>query len=144
MIRVLICCAMLAACSPTARTAPADTLAAAPERTDNGIDYVEFAAADIAAFKAFYAGAFGWTFEDWGPDYASFTGAGVEGGVRAGEPVAGSTLNILYASDLGDAERRVAAAGGEIVERQEFPGGRRFHFRDPAGNVLGVWTRSAD
>lgn len=47
---------------------------------------------------------------------------------------------ILYASHLEDAERRVTAAGGTIVERHEFPGGRRFHFRDPAGNVLGVWT----
>ncbi|MCK5747354.1 MAG: VOC family protein [Oricola sp.] len=106
------------------------------------IDYVEFAAEDIGAAKAFYAKAFGWEFQDWGETYASFSGAGLEGGVRGGEkPVAGSTLVILYADDLEASEKNVVAAGGEIVERHEFPGGRRFHFRDPAGNVLAVWTK---
>lgn len=110
-------------------------------RTNNHVDYVEFAAQDLAVFKAFYGQAFGWTFEDWGPDYASFSGAGVDGGVRGGEtPVAGSTLVILYADDLEASEKKVVDAGGEITERHEFPGGRRFHFRDPAGNVLAVWT----
>lgn len=107
------------------------------------IDYAEFAARDLGAFKSFYAEAFGWTFQDWGPDYASFSGAGLEGGVRGGEEARpGSTLVILYADDLDDAEKRVRAAGGEILERHEFPGGRRFHFRDPSGNVLGVWTKA--
>ena len=106
------------------------------------IDYVEFAAEDIGAAKAFYAKAFGWEFQDWGETYASFSGAGLEGGVRGGEkPVAGSTLVILYADDLEASEKNVVAAGGEIVERHEFPGGRRFHFRDPAGNVLAVWSK---
>ena len=106
------------------------------------IDYVEFAAEDIGAAKAFYAKAFGWEFQDWGETYASFSGAGLEGGVRGGEkPVAGSTVVILYADDLEASEKNVVAAGGEIVERHEFPGGRRFHFRDPAGNVLAVWTK---
>lgn len=109
--------------------------------TDKHIDYVEFAAEDLAAVKKFYGDVFGWTFQDWGPDYVSFSGAGIEGGFSsARKPVAGTTLIILYADDLDATEARVAAAGGEIVERHEFPGGRRFHFRDPAGNVLGVWT----
>lgn len=107
------------------------------------IDYIEFASADIAAFKRFYAAAFGWTFEDWGPDYASFSGAGVEGGVRGGEdPVEGSTTVILYTDDLAGAERRVLDAGGVIGARHEFPGGRRFHFKDPCGNALAVWTKA--
>lgn len=109
--------------------------------TNNHFDYVEFAAQDLGAVKAFYEAAFGWTFQDWGPDYVSFSGSGLEGGVRGGErPVAGSTLVILYADDLEESEKRVTAAGGEIIERHDFPGGRRFHFRDPAGNVFGVWT----
>jgi hypothetical protein len=108
------------------------------------IDYVEFAAEDIAAFKRFYAAAFGWAFEDWGPDYASFAGAGLDGGVRGGEKArAGSTLVVLYADDLEDAEARVVRAGGVIGERLDFPGGRRFHFTDPCGNVLAVWTKTA-
>ncbi len=111
-------------------------------RTNNHIDYVEFAGGkDLAAVKKFYGEAFGWEFQDWGPDYVSFTSAGLEGGFNAvATPSAGSTLIILYADDLEASEKNIVAAGGEIVERHDFPGGRRFHFRDPAGNVLGVWT----
>ncbi|VAV94731.1 Glyoxalase family protein [hydrothermal vent metagenome] len=109
--------------------------------TNNHIDYVEFAAEDLSVAKAFYAAAFGWEFQDWAPTYVSFSGAGVEGGIRGGEtPVNGSTLVILYADDLEASEKRVVEAGGEVTERHEFPGGKRFHFRDPSGNVLGVWT----
>ena len=110
---------------------------------DNRIDYVEFAAQDLAQFKAFYTAAFGWRFTDWGPDYTSFDGAGLEGGVRGGTaPVNGSTVVILYADDLEASERRIVAAGGAITERHEFPGGRRFHFIDTTGNALAVWTKA--
>lgn len=51
-------------------------------RTDNHIDYVEFAAADLSAVKRFYGEAFGWSFQDWGDEYVAFSGAGVEGGRR--------------------------------------------------------------
>jgi hypothetical protein len=109
------------------------------------IDYVEFAAKDLAAFKNFYGSAFGWTFQDWGPDYVSFSGAGIDGGVRGGEaPKAGSTLVILYADDLVSAEKSVVAAGGVVTERHEFPGGERFHFRDTTGNALAVWTKRGE
>ncbi|HNR76043.1 MAG TPA: VOC family protein [Parvularculaceae bacterium] len=109
---------------------------------NNTIDYVEFAASDLAAFKKFYGAAFGWTFQDWGPDYVSFEGAGIDGGVRGGEaPVKGSTTVILYADDLGATEKAVVAAGGVVTERHEFPGGERFHFRDVTGNELAVWTK---
>lgn len=144
--RILSCLVLLAgaslvgACSKDANDLAEDN--AVPDK-NNRIDYVEFAAADIGAFKAFYAAAFGWTFEDWGPDYASFSGAGLDGGVRGAEEARpGSTLVILYADDLDAAEKSVVAAGGEILERHEFPGGRRFHFRDPLGNVLAVWTKA--
>ena len=108
---------------------------------NNHINYVEFAAEDLDVVKAFYGDAFGWEFQDWGPDYISFSGAGLDGGFRGGEtPVTGSALVILYADDLEASEAKVVKAGGEITERHEVPGGRRFHFRDTAGNVLGVWT----
>lgn len=127
------------ACTPTPTIQTEEAQVAA--HSNNHIDYVEFSAQDLSVAKTFYAQAFGWTFEDWGPDYTAFSGAGVEGGFRGGEaPKDGGALVILYASDLEDTERRVVAAGGMITERHEFPGGRRFHFRDPAGNVLGVWT----
>lgn len=110
---------------------------------NNHIDYVEFAAGDLGAFKKFYGGAFGWTFQDWGPDYVSFEGAGLEGGARGGEtPTQGSTTVILYADDLEAAEKAVVTAGGKITAHHDFPGGRRFHFTDTSGNSLAVWTKS--
>ena len=112
---------------------------------NNRIDYVEFAAEDLAAFKKFYGDAFGWTFQDWGPDYVSFEGAGLDGGVRGGEkPQPGSTVVILYADDLPAAEARVVKAGGVVTARHEFPGGRRFHVTDPCGNSRAVWTKAGE
>lgn len=138
-IVVLVMFSLAAACDdpfayPTAREA-------IMTRTNNHVDYVEFAAQDLSAVKRFYSAAFGWEFQDWGETYISFSGAGLDGGFRGGEkPASGGALVILYADDLEASEKRVIEAGGEITERHEFPGGRRFHFRDPGGNVLGVWT----
>ena len=109
---------------------------------DERIDYIELPGGDLASTKAFYAGAFGWGFTDYGPTYAGFEGAGIDGGLAGGEAVASAVpLVILKADDLEDALTRVEAAGGVITAPIfDFPGGRRFHFRDPAGNELGVWA----
>ncbi len=118
--------------------------AAMENRTENGIDYIELPMTDPEATKAFYSAAFGWVFTEWGPDYLSFSEAGVEGGFNreAGvAPARPGILVVLYASDLEAARDLVEAAGGEIVKDIfDFPGGRRFHFRDPNGNELAVWT----
>ena len=110
--------------------------------TDRRIDYVEFATTDMAAVKSFYAQAFGWSFQDWGEEYASFADGRLAGGFRLMDEVApGGPLVIIYAVDLEGAEAAVKAAGGEIVQAIfSFPGGRRFHFRDPVGNELAVWS----
>lgn len=106
------------------------------------IDYIEFSALDLNVFKEFYGSVFGWSFEDWGPDYISFSGAGLEGGVNGGEtPVEGTTRVILYSDNLEKTAEAIVAAGGEILEALEFPGGRRFHYRDPCGNHLAVWKK---
>ncbi len=142
-LRFIAACFVFAlfACSAQHKASPNPTEEVAVTHAENQIDYVELAAEDLSAVKKFYAAAFGWEFQDWGPDYASFSGAGLDGGFRGGEaPVAGSTLIILHTDDLEASEQRVTDAGGEITERHDFPGGRRFHFRDPAGNILGVWT----
>jgi uncharacterized protein len=108
-------------------------------REDGAIDYVELPAAGVPAVKAFYGAAFGWRFIDYGPDYASFEGAGVDGGFNGADSLP-APLVILYAHDLEAMQAKVEAAGGKIVQPIfAFPGGRRFHFADPAGNVLGVW-----
>lgn len=109
-------------------------------REDGKIDYVEFRGRGMAAIKGFYAAAFGWAFADYGPDYAAFS-EGVDGGFdTASEPVR-PPLVVLYAKDLDAMEARVRAAGGAvIVPIYVFPGGRRFHFTDPAGTELAVWS----
>ena len=74
------------------------------------IDYNELPVTDMDAAKAFYAKAFGWTFEDYGPGYAAFTNAGLDGGLRLeGKPFPTGALIILMADDLEAAERRVEA-----------------------------------
>jgi hypothetical protein len=113
-------------------------------REDGKIDYVEFPAGDLPATKAFYAQAFGWSFVDYGPDYAAMN-EGLDGGFYGAmeDPtqVVAKPLVILYAHDLEAMEAKVKAAGGTIIRPIfAFPGGRRFHFRDPAGNELGVFT----
>jgi len=106
-------------------------------------DFIELPAVDLAAAKRFYGAAFGWTFVDYGDDYADIQGAGVSGGLRkvASPAPRGGTMAIVYSTDLKASEEAVAKAGGIVTERQEFPGGRRFQFLDPSGNELGVWTK---
>jgi uncharacterized protein len=110
-------------------------------RQDGKIDYVELPGGAMAATKAFYGAAFGWTFSDYGPDYAAFN-EGVDGGFQVDQAEAvEKPLVILYAHDLEAMAAKVAAAGGVITRAIfSFPGGRRFHFTDPAGNELAVWS----
>jgi predicted enzyme related to lactoylglutathione lyase len=105
------------------------------------INYVELPATDLAATKSFYAAAFGWSFHDWGPGYASFAGAGLDGGFTTETAVSGNgPLVVLYSDDVEASLEAVVAAGGTITQAiYSFPGGRRFHFRDPNGNELAVW-----
>ena len=104
------------------------------------IDYIELPGGDVAAGKSFYTAAFGWGFTDFGPTYAGFENAGLDGGLDASDGATKVPLVILKADDLEDALARVEAAGGTVTAPIfDFPGGRRFHFRDPAGNELGVW-----
>jgi hypothetical protein len=112
---------------------------------DRRIDYVEFNVADVARAKRFYGAAFGWSFKDYGPNYCEFGDGRLTGGFAAGEANSvGGPLVILYADDLEDIQRRIEAAGGRIVKpAYDFPGGRRFHFSDPDGYQLAVWTRVA-
>lgn len=106
------------------------------------LDYLELPAINGAldATKAFYAGAFGWSFKDYGPTYAAFE-EGLDGGFQTDRSEApDKPLPVLFAEDLNAAREAVEGAGGQIVrDIYAFPGGRRFHFTDPAGNELAVW-----
>jgi predicted enzyme related to lactoylglutathione lyase len=105
------------------------------------IDYVEFPSTNRALTSAFFRAAFGWGIVSYGPDYDGLAHAGIDGGVdQASERVA-ATMAIVRTDDLDAAERRVLAAGGVITRAQfDFPGGRRFHFREPGGNEMAVWV----
>lgn len=110
------------------------------------INYVEYPARDLAATKRFFQQAFGWSFEDYGPDYAAFSGQGLDGGFFKSELAArtdeGSALVVLLSEKLEATLCKVVAAGGEIVKPIfSFPGGRRFHFTEPSGNELAVWSK---
>lgn len=108
------------------------------------INYIEFQVRDMEATKRFYRSAFNWSFNDYGPGYAGIQkqGGGEVGGLRlTNEVLTGGPLVILYSSDLESSLEAVEAAGGSVtVAPFEFPGGRRFHFSDPSGNELAVWS----
>ncbi|ETA07034.1 MULTISPECIES: VOC family protein [Gordonia] len=114
----------------------------------HAIDYVELTVTDMAAARTFYSGAFGWEFNDYGPGYSGIVGPGGAGSPEAGglalgdsAPTRGGPLVLLYSDDLDATVEKVRAAGGQIVDGPyDFPGGRRFHFTDPSGNELGVWS----
>ena len=109
---------------------------------NNYINYIEFKAADLEAIKQFYRQAFSWSFTDYGPTYVAFSDSGLAGGFeKTDEKIVNGALVVLYHQDLEAAKSRIMEAGGKISKDIfSFPGGRRFHFLDPAGNELAVWS----
>jgi predicted enzyme related to lactoylglutathione lyase len=114
-------------------------------QTHHAIDYIELHDVDLAASRSFYERAFGWSFNDYGPEYAGIkdpSGDGELGGLGLGTPGPGGSLVLLYSDDLDASAAAVSAAGGTVTEGPyEFPGGRRFIFTDNSGNRLGVWAK---
>tara|TARA_R110002049_G_scaffold123816_8_gene279142 strand:- start:66 stop:425 length:360 start_codon:yes stop_codon:yes gene_type:complete len=113
--------------------------------SNDKINYVEFPARNIEATKAFFATVFGWTFEDFGPEYAAFSNQGVDGGFFKSElsssTESGAALVVLYSDSLELSQSKIEDAGGTIVKPIfAFPGGRRFHFTEPSGNEMAVWS----
>jgi predicted enzyme related to lactoylglutathione lyase len=115
------------------------------------INYVEFASADLAATRAFFAATFGWQFEEY-DSYLAFHGAGLDGGICPADPAShadadaggaavSGVLIVFYSADLAATERMVKQHGATIVRPTfSFPGGRRFHFTEPAGTEFAVWS----
>lgn len=109
------------------------------------INYVEYPSRDLRETKRFFSQAFGWAFVDYGPDYIAFSGQGLDGGFFRSDLVAsteaGSALIVFYSDDLEGTLRKVEAAGGKVIRPIfSFPGGRRFHFTEPGGSELAVWS----
>jgi len=112
---------------------------------NNKINYIEIPTNNIASTKTFFTEVFGWTFVDYGPEYCSFSGQGVDGGFYKSELVVatsnGSPLIVLYSKALEASQANIEQAGGNIIKPIfSFPGGRRFHFTEPSGNEFAVWS----
>jgi predicted enzyme related to lactoylglutathione lyase len=111
----------------------------------HAINYVEFAAKDLGSTEAFFHRVFGWDFTPYGTEYIAFSGSGLEGGFYQADKMAnvnsGSALVVIYSEDLECSLEEVQKAGGTICQDIfAFPGGRRFHFLEPSGNELAIWS----
>tara|TARA_R110000868_G_scaffold410951_1_gene701032 strand:- start:335 stop:688 length:354 start_codon:yes stop_codon:yes gene_type:complete len=109
------------------------------------LNYVEMAACNLEATKDFFTAAFDWQFVDYGPDYTAFANVGLDGGFYRAELASrteqGGALLVFFSDNLEHTLAAVEGAGGMIVKPIfEFPGGRRFHFREPSGNEFAVWA----
>jgi len=114
-------------------------------KNNNQLDLVEFSASspeELARAKTFFTNVFGWQFKDYGDGYSDTPDSGLTSGINAtGEGQAKMPLPVLYVEDLEATKEKIAQAGGTIVhDTYSFPGGRRFHFTDPLGNELAVWS----
>ena len=110
----------------------------------NKINYVEFPAKKMAETKLFFSKAFSWKFQDYGQEYCAFFGSGLDGGFFKSNLSAstdnGSVLVVIYSDSLEKTQSDVESAGGKVIKDIfEFPGGRRFHFKEPSGNEFAVW-----
>jgi predicted enzyme related to lactoylglutathione lyase len=112
---------------------------------NNHIDLIEFPAKSPEELKAttdFFTAVFGWKYKDWGGVYSDTSDSGLTSGVIAAEPNKPTMpLAVIYSKNLEETKEKVIKAGGKIIaDIYTFPGGRRFHFTDPAGNELAVWS----
>ena len=114
------------------------------------IDYVELPAPEFEDSKRFFSRVFGWDWTEYGPSYAAYEGGAVEVGLNgegtpapAHAPGAEDPIGpfvLLSCEDVEAKQAEVVAAGGEIISAiYPYPGGRRFHFMDPSGNILGLY-----
>ncbi|GAB1262719.1 VOC family protein [Aurantivibrio plasticivorans] len=109
------------------------------------INYLELPARDILATKTFFSEVFSWRFEDYGPQYSAFFDAGLDGGFYQSEDSSttanGAALIVFYSENLDATQKKIEKAGGLICKHVfSFPGGRRFHFKEPSGNEFAVWS----
>ena len=114
-------------------------------RPENRIDYIEIPVADLQRARAFFEGLFGWTFQEWGDEYMSFSDGRLDGGFRLApeSPLPGGVLLVFFSTNLERDVQRVQEMGGTITQEIfSFPGGRRFHFSDPVGAEFAIWGES--
>jgi predicted enzyme related to lactoylglutathione lyase len=113
------------------------------------LNYVEFPACNLTETKTFFSSVFGWSFEDFGPEYTAFSGEGLDGGFFKSEQSSstsnGSALLVFYSNNLEATLTKVEHSGGKIIKSIfSFPGGHRFHFTEPSGNEFAVWSDASE
>jgi len=114
--------------------------------THNKIDLIEYPVKtkeQLKQTKEFFATVFEWKYTDWGDDYSDTTESGANSGVNA-DGSATMPLTVIYSADLEKTKELILQNGGKIiVDTYSFPGGRRFHFTEPSGNELAIWSEDA-
>jgi predicted enzyme related to lactoylglutathione lyase len=101
-------------------------------------NFIELPARDIAASQAFFEQVFGMKLTSFGPTYACTLTGIVDIGLQGDSTEATTApLPVIEVEDLETTLAAVTAAGAAITKPIfSFPGGRRFHFREPSGNEL--------
>jgi predicted enzyme related to lactoylglutathione lyase len=118
-----------------------------PHYATGKICYIEIPATDIDRSAAFYSQAFGWQIRQRGDGHTAFddTVGEVSGTWVLGRPPSSDPGVMIYimVADAGAAVEALLAAGGAIVQPVD-PAAREkvARFRDPAGNVLGIYQQS--
>lgn len=110
------------------------------------IDYVEIPVTDLEKTREFFVALYGWEFTEYGPDYFSFDDGRLTGGIRRSEEPAPASgvLIVFFSEDLERDYERVKELGATISQEIfAFPGGRRFHFTDPAGTEFAIWSNNS-
>jgi uncharacterized protein len=120
-----------------------------PTLANGKVCYLEIPSSDVDRSAAFYELAFGWHIRQRGDGALAFddTVGEVSGAFVTGRPPAGSPglLVYIWVEDATKAVEAVRAHGGEIV--QEIGGDApeiTARFRDPSGNVLGIYQEPVD
>ena len=104
------------------------------------IDYFELPTASMPASEAFFARAFGFGIKSYGPGYSEIVEGGVLGGLNAADERSTTPVIGIRTDDIEAARLAVEATGGTITRPiADFPGGRRFFFREPGGSELLVY-----
>lgn len=110
----------------------------------NEIDLIEFPVKSVEELKQtkdFFSNVFDWKYADWGNEYSDTTDSGTSNGVNA-DGGATMPLTVIYSDNLEKTKELVVKNGGKIiVDTYSFPGGRRFHFTEPSGNELAIWSK---
>ena len=109
----------------------------------NQIDLIEFpveSSEKLKVTKEFFTNVFDWNYTDWSETYSDTTKSGTSSGVNADRNQS-MPLTVIYSNDLNTTKEKVIENGGIVIlDTYAFPGGRRFHFMEPNGNELAVWS----